>query len=111
MMKANTAMQMMIGVCSCSAVKQGMMQQIMTMEMIVHVEASHRDLYFMGFVSIVDELKLVVANVVSRAKFCNSRSKKRGCLIMRHPLFIGIRRKFIGDESMPGSICIEQEIR
>ena len=78
---------MMIGVCSCSAVKQGMMQQIITMEMIVHVEASHRDLYFIGFVVIVDELKLVVANVVSRAIFCNSWSEKRGCLSKRDSLF------------------------
>lgn len=68
---------MMIGVWRCSAVKQGMMQQIITMEMIVHVEASHRDLYFMGFVVIVDELKLVVANVVSKAIFCNSWSEKK----------------------------------
>ena len=73
----------------CSVVRQGMMQQIMTMEMIVHVEASHRDLYFMGFVAIVDELKLLVTNLVSRAKFCNSRSKKRGCLVLRQPLFYG----------------------
>ena len=56
MMKANTAMQMIMGYRMCSVVRQGMMQQIMTMEMIVHVEASHRDLYFMGFVVIVDEL-------------------------------------------------------
>lgn len=80
---------MMSGVKSCSAVRQGMMQQIMTMEMIAHVEASHRDLYFMGFVDIVDELILGVANVVSRAKFCNSWSKKRGCLVLRSPLFYG----------------------
>ena len=76
MMKANTAMQMIMGYRMCSAEKQGMMQQIITMEMIVHVEASHRDLYFMGFVVIVDEFKLVVANVVSGAIFCNSWSKK-----------------------------------
>lgn len=82
-------MHMMIGVRRCSAVKQGMMQQIITMEMIVHVEASHRDLYFMGFVVIVDELKLVVANVVSKAIFCNSWSKKRDCLKTRQSLFYG----------------------
>ena len=35
----------------------------------------------MGFVSIVDELKLVVANVVSRAGLCKIGGKKRGCLI------------------------------
>lgn len=96
----------------CSVVRQGMMQQIMTMEMIAHVEASHRDLYFMGFVSIVDELKLVVANVVSRAKFCNSRSKKREAVSKRDSLsFMGIRRKLFRCYFKRESICIEQEIR
>ena len=103
---------MMSGVKSCSAVRQGMMQQIITIEMIAHVEASHRDLYFMGFVVIVDDLKLVVANVVSRAKFCNSWSKKRGCLSKRDSLFfMGIRRELFRCYFKRESTCSEREIR
>ena len=103
---------MMSGVKSCSAVRQGMMQQIITMEIIVHVEASHRELYFMGFVSIVDELKLVVANVVSRAKFCNSRSKKKRLSQNETAsFFMGIRRKLFRYYFKRESICSEREIR